>query len=289
MPKNTQTNYNRQLHTPHGLLDLSRPIVMGIINLTPDSFYSPSRAQDENIILELAAEMIEHGAEVLDLGAMSARPGSLPVDENTERNRLVFALKSIRYHFPHIIISVDTWREQIAEEAVAEGADMINDISAGKFDQGIIRVAAANQLPYILMHMQGEPQTMQDNPSYDNVVDCVADFFSFHIARLHDMGIKQIILDPGFGFGKTTNQNYQLLHALPSFISMFDLPLLVGVSRKGMVQEPSSCNADMALHTTSAAHSLAVLNGASILRVHDVQPAVDVINIVDYYKNVNDL
>ncbi|MBW7936169.1 MAG: dihydropteroate synthase [Flavobacteriales bacterium] len=289
MPKNTQTNHTMQLRTSHGVLDLTKPVVMGILNLTTDSFYPESRVKDDNHLIQVTASMIEQGAVILDLGGMSTRPGSEPVDESTEMNRLLYALNIIRNAFPHIILSVDTWRKAVAEQAVLAGADIINDISAAQFDSGILEVAAAHNLPYVLMHMQGTPANMQHKPTYQDVVADVADFFSMQIERLRHAGIEQIILDPGFGFGKTTAHNYQLLHALSIYRSQFHYPILAGISRKKMVQNPTNINVDEAMHATTAAQTLAVLNGVSILRVHDVKPAVDLINIVDFYKNVNDL
>ena len=275
------------LNTPHGLIPLKSPIVMGIINCTPDSFVASSRSVYIEETVEKAGKMIEDGATIIDLGGMSTRPGAVAVDESEEIERLIPSVKEIRKAFPDIFISIDTYRSGVAMEAIQHGADIINDISAGSFDPEIIQVAAKYQVPYVLMHMQGEPSTMQHNPVYSDVVHDIMHWLSVKINEIKSAGVHDIIIDPGFGFGKLLQHNYQLLHSLSLMHETFQLPVLAGVSRKRMICELLKVKPEQALNGTVVAQTIALLNGASILRVHDVKEAVEAIQIVEAYQHFN--
>lgn len=260
------------------LKTFDNPLVMGILNLTPDSFYTLSRLTEETII-ERAGQMIADGADILDIGGQSTRPGAERISAEEELTRIEPAVHAIRKAFPDVIISIDTFYGRVAKRALELGADMINDVSAGSIDPEIIDVAADSGCPYVLMHMQGEPQMMQHNPQYTDVVNDVIYFFSEKIKLLRSKGIHDIVLDPGFGFGKTAAHNFELLAATYD-LKLFELPVLIGVSRKKMIQHAISGTAEEALSGTIAANTIALLEGASILRVHDVKPAVDARSIV---------
>ncbi|NLF42692.1 MAG: dihydropteroate synthase [Bacteroidales bacterium] len=274
----------RTLNCNGRLLNIDKPIVMGIINLTPDSFFEGSRHY-RNVLgaIEKAEEMLSQGAAIIDLGASSSRPGSAQLDQEQERERLMPALKAIRKQFPQAFISVDTYWGSLAWEAYNEGADIINDISGGDFDPEMFETVARTKLPYILMHIKGTPQTMQLNPQYDNIIKEVSIWFANKIERLKQSGIKDIILDPGFGFGKNMEHNYQLMFHLNHF-RIFEMPLLVGISRKSMITKLLDIQAPEALNGTTALNTLALLNGADILRVHDVKEALETIMIVEKYN-----
>ena len=260
------------------LKTFDHPLVMGILNLTPDSFYTLSRLTEETII-ERAGQMIADGADILDIGGQSTRPGAERISAEEELIRIEPAVRAIRKAFPDVIISIDTFYGRVAKRALELGADMINDVSAGNIDPEIIEAAAKSGCPYVLMHMQGEPQMMQHNPQYTHVVSDVIYFFSEKIKMLRSKGIHDIVLDPGFGFGKTAEHNFELLASTYDLI-FFDLPVLIGISRKKMIQHTISGTAEEALSGTIAANTIALLEGASILRVHDVKPAVDARSIV---------
>ncbi len=260
-------------------LDLSRPVVMGIINLTPDSFFEASRQTTLSGQLRLAEKMISEGAKILDLGAISTRPGSKIINEKEERQRLQPALKAIAGYFPDCIISVDTYRSSVAGMAIDHGAGIINDIYAGRFDAKMITLVASHNIPYSMMHMLGTPADMQINPHYKDVQKDVMDFFRKKIASLPS-GFTQVILDPGFGFGKTVEHNYTLLNHFEEFTS-FGFPVLAGLSRKSMIQRPLQIKPEDALNGTTALNTIALLKGASILRVHDVKEALEVIRLVE--------
>lgn len=262
------------------LVNLETPIVMGILNLTPDSFFDGSLY--EKHYLERAEKMLEEGATIIDIGAMSSRPGSLVVEEDEERRRLIEPLKQIRRMFPHTVLSIDTLRATIAQEALDAGADIINDISAGNFDSGMGEVVAAHKAPYILMHMKGMPDHMQKDPVYEDVTQEVMQFFINKLEWFYEKGVKDIILDPGFGFGKNLSHNYQLLKSLSSF-KLLDCPILAGISRKSMVNQVLKIGAKDALNGTTALHMLALEQGAKILRVHDVKEAVQCILLHQAY------
>jgi dihydropteroate synthase len=267
------------------LLDLSIPRVMGIINVTPDSFYKGSRVAGEKEILETAVRMIEEGADILDVGGYSSRPGASVVSSTEEEERVLNAISLINKKLPEAIISIDTFRSEIALKAVSGcGAQIINDISGGEADKDMFQVVAKLNVPYIIMHMQGTPETMQDNPVYDDIVADILQWFSKKIVMLHSMGVKDIILDPGFGFGKKANHNFELLQHLEDF-KITGLPLLVGVSRKSMIWKTLGITVDEALNGTSVLNAVALLKGADILRVHDVKEAVETIRLMEQLKS----
>lgn len=281
--ENTVFKTNLTIQIKGSLVDLSTPKVMGIVNLSPDSFYEKSRSFVSSEILKKCETMIEEGAKFIDIGAFSSRPGAELITEEEEEKRLLPILKEIRKQFPSILISIDTYRSNIVKKAISEGADLINDISGGQFDKQMFKTIAEEDIPYILMHMKGEPLSMQHHPTYNNVVTEIFSFFKNQLDSLYECGVKDVILDPGFGFGKSLNHNYQLLKNINHFAAL-NCPLLIGLSRKGMIQKVIQVTADKALNGTTAAHVLALLNGANILRVHDVKAAKEAIQIVDFYQ-----
>lgn len=267
------------------IIDISVPIVMGILNITPDSFFDGGKYLDKEKILEHTEKMLNEGASIIDIGAYSSRPGADEVGEKEELNRLSFALDIIRENFPDAVLSVDSFRAAIAANVIEKyKIDIINDISGGNIEPEILDVVASAKVPYITMHMQGNPQTMQNNPVYKHVVKDVLDYFIKHISLLRDKGINDIIIDPGFGFGKTIDHNYQLLAGLDVF-QMLELPVLVGLSRKSMIYKLLGTSPDESLTGTIALNFIAIQKGASILRVHDVREAVETISI---YKKLSD-
>ena len=260
------------------LLAINEPIVMGILNITPDSFYENSRLNNADSLLRKAEQMIADGATILDIGGQSTRPNSEKVSEEEELKRAIPAIETIQKNFPGQIISVDTFYSRVAKEAVAAGASIINDVSAGTIDNELLFTVAQLNVPYVLMHMLGNPQTMQQAPEYKNVILEVFDFLSFKIKELHQLGIHDVIIDPGFGFGKTIEHNFQLLKKL-SFFNQLEKPLLVGLSRKATVYKTLQTTADKALNGTTVLHTIALMHGATILRVHDVKEAKEAIQL----------
>lgn len=257
------------------LLDLQEPRIMGILNITPDSFYAGSRTESEADITQRLHTLMEQGAEMIDIGAYSSRPGADDVNEEEETERLRRGLRIVRKLYPDVPVSVDTFRANVARMAVEEeGADIINDISGGEMDRQMFRTVARMGVPYILMHMQGTPQDMQQAPQYDNVRREVLLYLAERIDRLHQMGVCDVVADPGFGFGKTLQHNYELMEHLDDFAEL-DCPLLVGVSRKSMVYKLLGGTPLTALNGTTVLHTVALLKGADILRVHDVAKAVE--------------
>ncbi len=261
------------------LLIIDKPVVMGIINLTPDSFFDGGKHFNPGDAALQAEKMLLEGASILDLGAYSSRPGATHISEQEEMDRLIPVVKLLHSRFPEAILSIDTFRSKIAQAAVEAGAHMVNDISAGDDDPNMIETVGKLNVPYIMMHKQGTPQTMHLNPTYANVVLEVMQYFTRKIEDACKAGIKDVIMDPGFGFGKTLEHNYALLSRLSDF-RIFEKPLLIGVSRKSMLQKITGTTADTALNATTTAHTIALLQGARILRVHDVKEAVECINIV---------
>jgi dihydropteroate synthase len=259
-------------------LDLSVPVVMGILNITPDSFYDGGRYTEREAAILRAEQMVEEGAGILDLGAASTRPGAVQPSVEEEWNRLRPALEEIRGIFPSVPISIDTWRSEIAKRAVDAGANIINDISGGTMDAKMYATIARLNVPYVCMHIQGTPETMQVAPHYDNVVEEVRNFFAEKLNLLANAGVQHVILDPGFGFGKDLQHNYALMKALDLFAT-FGKPLMVGVSRKSMVTRLLDVKKNDALNGTSALHMIALQKGAKILRVHDVNEAVQCVRI----------
>lgn len=262
------------------LIDLSAPKVMGILNCTPDSFFDGGKYKDLTAIVNQVEKMLNEGATFIDVGAYSSRPGAKHISEEEELNRILPVIKLLKSEFPAILISIDTFRSEVANQCIHHGACIINDISAGDMDANMFPVIAKLQVPYIMMHMQGTPQNMQKKPIYTDVVSDVLYYFSKKIAELHKLGLNDIITDVGFGFGKTVSHNYQLLKHLDLFKKL-EAPILVGMSRKGMLYKPLGITAESALNATTAANTVALLNGASILRVHDVKEAVEAVKIVE--------
>lgn len=261
------------------LLDLSRPVVMGILNVTPDSFYDGGRFTEPDTWLRQTEKMLGEGAAILDIGGASSRPGATEVSESEEIRRVTEAIETVLQHFPDTLISVDTWRASVAAAAVETGASLVNDISAGRFDPPMYETVAALGTPYILMHMQGTPGKMPKNPVYEDVVTEVLDFFIAELTRLRALGIQNIVLDPGFGFGKSRADNYQLLKNLHVFRQVTGLPVLAGLSRKSMIYKYLDIQIEEALPATTALNLVALQQGASILRVHDVREAVQAIKL----------
>jgi len=274
----------RYINVSGKLLDLSVPKVMGVINVTPDSFYEGSRFFSEEDFMSAAVKMAEDGADMLDIGGYSSRPGAEDVTDEEERNRVLKAIRLINRELPDMIISVDTFRADIAKEAVLEcGAGIINDISGGEADKRMFNVVEMLNVPYIMMHMQGTPGTMQKNPVYNDVVADILLWFGERIVKLQARGIKDLIIDPGIGFGKTVNHNFELLRRLGDF-SIAGLPVLVGVSRKSMIWKTLKIKPENALNGTTVLNTAALLNGADILRVHDVIEALQAVKLVEMLK-----
>jgi dihydropteroate synthase len=261
-------------------LSLQKPVVMGILNLTPDSFYDGGRYTTADSALAQTERMVAEGAAIIDLGAVSTRPGSEAPDEAEEWRRIYEVLPILRRRFPQIWLSADTYRASVVQKAAAEGIDMINDISGGGLDDALVQAVAHTKLPYILMHMQGTPATMQQQPHYTNVVAEVSSWFDQKIAALQAQGVSQLVLDPGFGFGKTVEHNFRLLAALPQFAQK-GFPLLAGISRKSMVTKLLGIKKEEALNATTAANTHALTGGAHILRVHDVKEAIQAVEIFE--------
>ena len=262
------------------LVTIDYPWVMGIVNVTPDSFYSGSRVTDERTLIDRVRTMVADGADIIDVGACSTRPGSESVDAQGEMERLQWALAAIRRELPDVILSIDTYRAEVARRCVEEwGADIINDISGGTIDERMFETVASLRVPYVLMHMRGTPETMSSLTDYDDVTAEVLEWMARRIDELRQMGVADIIADPGFGFAKTLEQNYEMLARLDAFHAL-DAPLLVGVSRKRMIYTLLGCSADDALNGTTAVNTIALLQGAHILRVHDVRAAVEAVRIV---------
>lgn len=260
------------------LLTIDQPLVMGIINITPDSFFEKSRIAIAEDALAAAQQMISAGASFIDIGGQSSRPGSVRISAAEEMSRVVPAIEAIQHALPEAIISIDTYAADVAKAAVKAGAHIINDISGGDMDPDILKVAADHNCPYICMHMQGTPDTMQHQPAYDNVTEEVLQYLAFKIETCTKAGIKDVIIDPGFGFGKTIRHNFTLLRQLKLF-SILERPVLVGLSRKSTIYKTLGITADEALNGTTVLNSIALMNGALILRVHDVKEAVEAVRL----------
>ena len=266
------------------LIDFSVPKVMGVLNVTPDSFYDGGRYTLEEKIVSKVEKMILEGVDFIDIGAYSSRPGAAVVSYGEELKRLSETMELLRAGFPEPIISIDTFRSGIARKMVEEyEADMINDISAGDMDKEMFNTIADLQIPYVMMHMQGTPRTMQKNPKYDNVVKDILTFFSGKVEELKLLGVDNVILDPGFGFGKTLDHNYELMNGLGQF-SVLNKPIMIGVSRKSMIGKLLGCTPDEALNGTIVLNTVALMKGIDILRVHDVKEAVEAIKIIEKLK-----
>lgn len=275
----------RYINVNGSLLDLSQPRVMGILNVTPDSFYAGSRTQTEAEIVRRVRQIVSEGAVIIDIGAYSSRPNADNVSSREEMERLRMGLKILFEIQPDAVVSVDTFRADVARMCVEEyGVAIINDIAAGEMDTDMFHTVAALNVPYIMMHMQGTPQSMQQHPHYDNLLKEVFLYFARKVQQLRDLGVKDIILDPGFGFGKTMEHNYELLSHLEEF-RIFELPLLVGVSRKSMIYRLLDITPQEALNGTTVLDTICLLKGADILRVHDVKEAVETVRIVQAMRN----
>ncbi len=284
MAKDTSFPSKNTLVLGGGLYETDPPLVMGILNTTPDSFYDGGRYLEEKDLVARVEQLAEEGADIIDVGAFSSRPGAAPVTEEEEWQRLELALQLVRRDVPQIPVSVDTFRSGIARKAVeAYGVEMINDISGGDIDENMFQTVADLPVAYVMMHMQGTPATMQEHPQYDHVVRDILYIFSKKIAILNELGVTNVVLDPGFGFGKTLEHNYQLLQGLSAFRAT-GLPLLVGVSRKSMVWKLLGITPEEALTGTTVLHTLALLEGVDILRVHDVKAAKETIKIIEYWR-----
>lgn len=266
------------------LIDLSSPKVMGILNSTPDSFFDGGKYQQETAIIAQVEKMLSEGATFIDIGAYSSRPGAKHISEEEELERILPVVKMLIKEFPKILISIDTFRSNIAKNCINNGACIVNDISVGSMDTEMFKTVAKLQVPYIIMHMQGTPQNMQANPTYKNVVTDILYYFSKKIYELRALGVNDIIADVGFGFGKTIEQNYTLLNNLELFQNL-EIPTLAGLSRKSMLYKPLEITPEKALNATTAANTIALLNGTNILRVHDVKEAVETIKIVNLLNN----
>ena len=266
------------------IIKFNKPLIMSIVNITPDSFYDGGKYDSESDVLKDVEDKINSGANIIDIGASSTRPNSDEITEKEEWQRLKDVLISVRANFPDILLSVDTYRASVAKKSAEHGIDIINDISGGNLDSLMFKTVADLNIPYILMHIQGSPKTMQNNPKYLNVVDEVKKDFESKITQLINLGFNKIILDPGFGFGKSLENNYQLLKSLNIF-SSFNYPVLAGVSRKSMINRVIGTNPVTALNGTTVLNTIALQNGASILRVHDAFEAKQAIELVEFYKS----
>ena len=264
------------------LLVLNRPKIMGILNTTPDSFFDGGQYNRVDNALVRVEKMLCEGADILDIGGYSTRPGAVEVTESEEIDRAATVIAHIKKHFPKAILSIDTFRANVARVCIKEGAAIVNDISAGDDDTEMIPYVAKANIPYIIMHKQGTPQTMQNNPQYSNVVQEVVAYLAQKVALLRSMGVNDIVIDPGFGFGKTVQHNYQLLKHLNAF-SACGVPILVGLSRKSLINKALGIKAAEALNGTTVVNTLALQNGANILRVHDVKEAKEAIDLLQIY------
>jgi dihydropteroate synthase len=262
------------------ILAIEHPLVMGIINITPDSFFKDSRATDVDEILKQAEKMLNEGADILDIGGQSTRPGSEKISADEELKRVIEPIQAIAEKFPEAFISIDTYYSVIAKEAVQAGASIVNDISAGSIDDKMFDTVARLNVPYVLMHMQGTPQTMQQNPIYADITKDVLDFFILKKSELNKKGIMDVIIDPGFGFGKTIEHNFELLRNLSVF-KMLDAPILPGISRKSMISKTLGIKTDDSLNGTTVLNTIGLMNGASILRVHDVKAAKEAVKLFE--------
>jgi dihydropteroate synthase len=288
-PKDTLFSIKRTINCGGRLIDFSVPRVMGILNITPDSFYDGGKYLKENEIVNRVSAMLSEGADIIDVGACSTRPGAEAVTPEVEKERIRRALIPIRDNFPDVVLSVDTFRATVAEYAVVNfGAGMINDISSGLLDERMLQAAAALKVPFIMMHMQGKPQNMQKNPVYNDITRELLAYFAQRIGLAQKTGITDLIIDPGFGFGKTLRHNYLLLHELRLFTTLGH-PIMVGLSRKSMIYRSLQVTPGEALNGTTVLNTLALNNGARLLRVHDVKEAVEAIRLFTLYQEATEI
>jgi dihydropteroate synthase len=281
--KNTNTATMYTINCRGKLLDLNTPKIMGIINCTPDSFYDGSTKLSIAHFLLQAQKMKEDGADILDIGGQSTRPGSTRIDADEEMKRVLPVIQAIHEHFPEMILSIDTYHQSVAQAAFDAGVSIVNDIGAGEMDSRMIPWVGEKKLPYICMHMQGRPETMQENPTYNEVTTDIIDFFIPKLDQCRKAGIIDVIIDPGFGFGKTIDHNFSLLKNL-NHLSILNCPILAGVSRKGMIHKTLNITASEALNGTTVLHTIALLHGAKLLRVHDVKEAKEAILLTEKIK-----
>ena len=275
----------RYINVKGQLIDLAVPRVMGVLNITPDSFYKGSRYKNEKEIIGAAQKMLEEGADFLDIGGYSSRPGAEDISADEEKSRVLTAIRYVSKEFPQAIISVDTFRAEVAREAICDfGAHIVNDISGGDADPGMTELIAKLNVPYIIMHMQGNPQTMQKKPVYEDVVSDILMWFGQKTVSLMAEGVKDIIIDPGFGFGKNILHNFEILRRLEEF-RIAGLPLMVGFSRKSMIWKTLDATPGESLNGTSVLNAVALMKGADILRVHDVKEAVEAVKLISMVKN----
>jgi dihydropteroate synthase len=284
MHKITKNPSIKSLNCRGKLIQIDKALIMGILNISDDSFFDAGKFNNINSALKKTEDMLKEGADIIDIGAVSTKPGAKDVDINNELQKLIPILTEIKKQFSEAVISVDTWRAKVAKESLDIGADIINDISGGQFDDKMMEVVGKYDAPYILMHTKEKPSVMQKNPSYSDVVTEVKTYFSKQIAEAKESGINDILLDPGFGFGKTVEHNYKILHALNEF-NIFNKLVLVGISRKSMINNVLDIEAKQALNGTTVLNTIALLNGADILRVHDVKEAKEVILLVERLIN----
>lgn len=285
--KDTVFCVKKLLNCGGNLLTSEVPLVMGIVNITPDSFFDGGKYLTENLLIRHAEKLLAEGADILDLGACSTRPGAEEISLSEEINRLIPAIHLIKKHFPDVIVSADTYRASVAEAAVGAGAAIINDISGGTLDPAMFDMVARLKVPYILMHIKGNPKTMQENPVYENIVNEVLNYFIEKTENLKSLGVKDIIIDPGFGFGKQLEHNYQLLSGW-DVLKMLGYPILAGISRKSMINKVLKTTPEHALNGTTVLNTLLLQKGVSILRVHDVKEAKEAVKLVTYLKSVEE-
>lgn len=282
--KDTYLLDNYSINCKGNLIDLSTPKIMGIINVTPDSFYDGGRIKSDKDLLSKVESFLKDGADIIDLGGYSSKPNAKEVKEEEEIKRIIPSLKLILNSFPEAVISIDTFRSKVANESLFHGASIINDISAWEIDKELFNVIVKHKCPYILMHMKGTPATMQINPSYENVIQEVLRFFSEKLLKLKKNGLHDIMIDPGFGFGKTVNDNYKIMSELNQF-GLLEHPILVGVSRKSMIHKLLKISIKETINGTTALNMYALNKGAKILRVHDIKEAVECVKIHQQLKN----
>ncbi len=260
------------------IIDLSTPKIMGILNITPNSFYDGGKYSLENNAIAQVEKMLKEGATFIDIGAYSSKPNAELVSEEEELNRIIPVVKAILNKFPEALLSIDTFRSTVAQECIDNGAALINDISAGSLDKKMMGVIASNNVPYIMMHLRGTPQTMQDQTNYEHIINEILTYFSDKVNKARSLGINDLIIDPGFGFAKTTDQNYEILSNLEQF-KMLELPILAGVSRKSMIYKTLDTSPEEALNGTTVLNTIAITKGATIIRVHDVKEAMECVKL----------
>lgn len=283
-PESNFFSTKKTLNLRGRLLDFSIPKIMGVLNVTPDSFFDGGRYNSDNAILTQVAKMVDEGTDIIDVGGYSSRPGAENVPQQEELNRVIHAISLIIKRFPDVYISVDSFRSEVAYAAVQEGACIINDISSGELDPDMFSTVARLNVPYVAMHMRGNPLNMNQYTHYDNLIKEIADFFHQKVEALHKHGVKDVIIDPGFGFSKTVEQNFELLNRLDYF-GILGKPVMAGLSRKSMIWKTLAINPDDAMNGTTSVNTIALLKGASILRVHDVRPAVEAVKLVMALKS----